>query len=225
MRTISLFLSVFFAINITMAQSFAEQQKKFPRVQQAYVAKWETVKALIAAKVDDGKFELVLNAYKHEQILEIWIKGHMDNPHQLLKTYPFCANSGTLGPKLQEGDLQIPEGNYFINVFNPMSSFHLSLGLNYPNRVDKVRSGSLPPGTDIYLHGGCATVGCISITDNFIKELYILAVEATNSGQRKIPVNIYPFRMTASNLTKFTRSYPMHQKFWSNLQRRYLAFK
>lgn len=110
-------------------------------------------------------------------------------------TYPFCASSGILGPKRKEGDRQIPEGIYYINHFNPVSNFHLSLGINYPNPSDKILSDPAQPGESFYIHGNCVTIGCIPISDDKIKELYILAVEAYNNGQVKIPVHIFPDRL------------------------------
>jgi hypothetical protein len=93
-----------------------------------------------------------------------------------------------------EGDYQVPEGFYYINEFNPRSTYHLSLGLNYPNASDKILSDSLRPGGDIYIHGSCVTVGCIPVTDKQIEELYILAAHAQGAGQDFIPVHIFPVR-------------------------------
>ncbi|RZK14756.1 MAG: hypothetical protein EOO43_15910, partial [Flavobacterium sp.] len=135
------------------------------------------------------------------------------------------AHSGKLGPKVVEGDLQTPEGFYKINVFNPMSNFHLSLGIDYPNAVDKLRTGkNRKTGGEIYIHGDCKTVGCIPITDDKIKEVYILAVEARNNGQKDIPVYIFPFRMTDSNMAKYSKQYPEHVAFWKTLKSGYQVF-
>ncbi len=55
--------------------------------------------------------------------------------------------AGTLGPKTNAGsDYQVPEGFYYINEFNPKSSFHLSLGLNYPNASDRILGRFLTAG-------------------------------------------------------------------------------
>jgi hypothetical protein len=105
-----------------------------------------------------------------------------------------CALAGTLGPKRMGGDFQVPEGFYYINEFNPKSTYYLSLGINYPNASDRILSDSLDPGGDIYIHGSCVTVGCIPITDNQIDELYILAAHAKDAGQDFIPVHIFPIR-------------------------------
>src|SRR5690606_11025729 len=95
----------------------------------------------------------------------------------LVKTYPVCSSSGLPGPKRKKGDRQTPEGFYHIDRFNPQSAFHLSLGINYPNSSDKIL-GHSDPGGDIFIHGSCVTIGCVPLTDDLIKEVYVLAVEA-----------------------------------------------
>jgi murein L,D-transpeptidase YafK len=146
----------------------------------------------------------------------------------LLRIYDFCSTSGTLGPKRREGDLQIPEGIYYINHFNPLSNFHLSLGINYPNASDKILSNKQHPGGAIYIHGNCVTIGCIPITDDKIKELYILAVDARNNGQTKIPVHIFPSALNTpgwNSLQQEFKQEPQRLKFWENLKPIYQDFE
>jgi len=209
------------------AQSnFKANQIKFERVEKAYSEKWETLQKFVKAAGFGEDFSMLINAYKAEGILEIWLKSNSDKQYKLFRTYDFCAHSGTLGPKVIEGDKQTPEGFYHINVFNPMSTFHLSLGVNYPNSVDLARTGKdRKPGNDIYIHGNCVTVGCIPLTDEKIKEVYVLAVEAKDNGQEKIPVSIYPFKMTDGNMKKYSLQFPTHLAFWKTLQPGYLAFE
>jgi len=104
------------------------------------------------------------------------------------------AMAGAIGPKRLEGDYQVPEGFYYINEFNPKSTYHLSLGINYPNASDRVLSDSVKPGGDIYIHGNCVTIGCIPLQNDQIEELYILAAMAKSQGQDFIPVHIFPIR-------------------------------
>ncbi|GGI27449.1 hypothetical protein GCM10008119_27710 [Pedobacter mendelii] len=206
--------------------NFKASQIKFERVENAYQEKWETLQKFIKSAGYGKEISMVINAYKVEGKLEIWLKSKADKNYSLFRVYDFCAHSGTLGPKVIEGDKQTPEGFYFINVFNPMSSFHLSLGVNYPNSVDLARTGiDRKPGGEIYIHGNCVTVGCIPLTDDKIKEVYVLAVEAKNSGQEKIPVNIYPFKMTEENVKKYKTKFPAQLGFWKTLQSGYLAFE
>jgi murein L,D-transpeptidase YafK len=67
----------------------------------------------------------------------------------------------------------------------------------------------------------------VPITDDKIKELYLLAVEATTYGQKEIPVDIFPFQMTDENITLFTKQedYKSHTTFWKSLQPRYKRFE
>ena len=68
----------------------------------------------------------------------MWGKKAEDNKFQRIKTYEICRTSGKVGPKKEQGDHQIPEGYYHINRFNPVSSYHLSIGINYPNKSDRI---------------------------------------------------------------------------------------
>lgn len=173
---------------------------------------------LAALGLTAGSFYLFLRAFKVERILEVWIQAIGDELWQHLSSYPFCETSGQPGPKRQEGDRQIPEGLYHIDRFNPRSKFHLSLGLNYPNPSDLTLGHPEQPGCDIFIHGGCKTVGCIAITDAGIEEIYLLASWAQTNGQKKIPVHIYPFRFLSENWNKYGPEYPRHHKLWTQLE-------
>ncbi|TDG35053.1 hypothetical protein EZJ43_15110 [Pedobacter changchengzhani] len=224
----STFLTLLLSISIMVnAQTnFKATQIKFDRVNKAYKEKWALLQQELKDKKYDRNFSIIINAYKQEGKLEVWLKSDLQKTFSLFKTYNFCAHSGTLGPKILDGDGQTPEGFYYISVFNPMSNFHLSLGINYPNAVDLIRTGSgRKPGGDIYIHGNCVTIGCIPLTDDKINEVYILAVEARNSGQNKIPVNIYPFKMTNENCKKYSIQFPNQLSFWKTLQPAYLSFE
>lgn len=211
---------------VTAQNNFKTEQLKFERVHEAYEQKWSKLQIELKKAGLSGNFQLFIRAYKAEGKLELWLKTAQSKKYQLFKTYNFCAHSGTLGPKLIEGDLQTPEGFYQINVFNPQSTYYLSLGVDYPNKVDLARTGKgKSPGGDIYIHGNCVTVGCIPLTDDLIKEVYVLAVEARNNGQAEIAVHIFPFAMTAANLKKYSALYPQQATFWKTLQKGYLAFE
>lgn len=201
--------------------SFKEKQLQHARVQHAYEEKEKTVKQYFEnASVPYKGFSLFIRAFKSEKVLEAWVKSPGSSSYTLLNTFPFCATSGVLGPKRKEGDLQIPEGIYSLNHFNPNSNFHLSLGVNYPNASDKILSDKKAPGSAIYIHGNCVTVGCIPITDDKIKELYILAVEARNNGQKNIPVHIFPIKLTDAGMKKLENDFASstNLEFWRNLK-------
>jgi murein L,D-transpeptidase YafK len=218
-------LLILFAMT-TQAQSFKDSQKKHARVKAAFQDKEGTINELFASKnIDREGCQLFIQAFKKEQALEVWVKPKQKNAFELLTSYPFCSSSGELGPKRKEGDYQIPEGVYHIQHFNPQSNFHLSLGINYPNASDKILSDPKHPGGAIYIHGNCVTVGCIPVTDDKIKELYIMAVDAKNSGQQKIPVYIFPDRLDLGVPEKLAEAYPSHLNFWKSLQAVYIDFK
>lgn len=209
--------------------SFKETQQQFSRVKTAYTEKETILQDRFVKKgLNYNDFNLFLRAFKKEMILEVWIKEKEKSTYSLLHTYDFCSTSGTLGPKRKEGDLQIPEGIYDINHFNPQSNFHLSLGISYPNASDRILSDPKRPGSAIYIHGNCVTIGCIPITDDKIKELYVLAVEARNNGQKKIPVHIFPGKLDLQGFNSLKQEYatsPDVVAFWENLQKAYSDFE
>ncbi len=157
-------------------------------------------------------YSLRMEAFKAEQLLHIYLKGDSSD-WKRVRTYPFCKFSGQLGPKLKEGDRQIPEGIYKVAVFNPKSKFYLSLGLDYPNERDMLIADPNSPGSDIYIHGGCQTVGCIPITDEKMAELFLLA----KSAAAHIEVVILPFDPSEQNKLKFFDDFPQWKSFWREL--------
>ena len=133
--------------------------------------------------------EIVLAAFKETRSLEVYAKT--DKGYTLLKTYPFTAYSGELGPKLQEGDKQIPEGIYRVEYLNPNSSYYLSIKVDYPNAYDISKSNLTSVkemGGDIFIHGKAATIGCIPIGDKAIEEIFLL----THKADSKVKIIISP---------------------------------
>jgi len=142
--------------------------------------------------------EIILAAFKEEQLLQVYAKN--STGVTLIKNYPFTANSGNLGPKLKEGDRQIPEGIYEVEYLNPNSSYYLSIKVNYPNEFDQSKTTFnkiADMGGDIFIHGKAATIGCIPIGDIAIEEVFLLTSKATKS---KVKVIISPrdFRTNAN---------------------------
>src|SRR5688572_3355163 len=188
----------------TVNTSFIDYQKTFPRPDESFKRKEDTLqKQFEAKKLQWPAKYIYIRSFKYDSQLEVWVKDEIKDPFKLFKTYKVCALAGTLGPKRLEGDYQVPEGFYYINEFNPRSEYYLSLGLNYPNVSDKILSDSFRPGGDIYIHGSCVTVGCIPLTDKQIDELYILAAHAKNQGQDYIPVHIFPIRFNVARSIKY----------------------
>ncbi|MEP6700776.1 MAG: L,D-transpeptidase family protein, partial [Bacteroidota bacterium] len=203
--------------------SFIDYQKTFPRPTEALQRKADTLQKQFEAKklVWPAKY-IYIRSFKYDSQLEVWVKNEMKDQFRLFKTYKVCALAGTLGPKRMEGDYQVPEGFYYINEFNPKSSYYLSLGINYPNSSDKILSDSLRPGSEIYIHGSCVTVGCIPIRDEQIDELYILAAYAKDQGQDFIPVHIFPVRFNVDRSVKYldnlTKDDPVLKKFADKME-------
>ena len=123
--------------------------------------------------------------------------------------------SGSLGPKLAEGDHQAPEGFYYVarSGMNPNSRYHLSFDIGYPNTFDRAhrRTGSL-----IMIHGNRVSIGCFAMTDVSIEEIYTLCAVALTKGQKFFRVHSFPFRMTDERLQKEKENH--HYAFWSQLK-------
>lgn len=227
---ITLFLLASFTMNATMNLStFKKEQLSHQRVQEAYDAKLASMQALLRSKnINPEGFEVYFRAFKLSESFEVWVKDVKSEHFVLLKKYPFCTGSGVVGPKRRQGDMQVPEGCYEIDRFNPWSNFHLSLGIDYPNASDRKLSPYGNLGGDIFIHGNCVTIGCIPLTDDKIKEVYVLAVEAKNNGQQSIPVHIFPWELTDRKLEWLQKMFPQSKKnhaLWKNLQEAYVAFE
>ncbi len=215
------FLLGFFLCFQVSAQTFKASQQKCERVKTAYEEKWEGLKTEMQKQgVNSKGFETYIQIFKKDKIVEVWLKSEGKSEFKLFKSYAICSSSGVLGPKRKQGDMQVPEGFYNIAVFNPYSSYHLSLGVSYPNASDKIiGSGNL--GGDIMIHGNCVTIGCVPLTDNFIKEVYILAVEGRNNGQQNVPVHIFPAKLDEKGMEILAEKYSKNLalvEFWKNLK-------
>jgi murein L,D-transpeptidase YafK len=219
------FFILFFCISLQLAsQSFKLSQQKAIRVKSAYSEKWEGLKSDIKKKGISENFQLFIRVFKEDKLVEVWLKSNSEKEYKLFKTYDICASSGELGPKRKQGDGQVPEGFYTIAVFNPYSSYHLSLGVSYPNASDRIKGkGNL--GGDIMIHGSCVTIGCLPLTDTYIKEVYILAVEAKNNGQQNIPVHIFPAKMNDKGMLFLSEVNTDLLDFWKNLKPGYDYFE
>ena len=198
---------------VSPAQSI-QTGKELPRVERAKRETDARTKRLFAEKnLPFPPRKILLLAFKKEKILELWCQQGDRIHFTSVRSYPFCRSSGVIGPKRRQGDLQIPEGIYHIDRFNPWSNFYLSLGINYPNPSDRQRGNPEDPGGDIFIHGACVTIGCIPITTPKIKELYWIAELARRSGQRRIPVLIFPARMDDTNWAELKRT-AGDDRFW-----------
>jgi hypothetical protein len=135
--------------------------------------------------------EAALIGLKEEKKLEVWARGEKGK-FKFIRDYDIMAASGTKGPKLRQGDKQVPEGVYRIVRLNPNSNYHLSMKLNYPNEFDLEHAeldGRSKPGNDIFIHGKSVSAGCLAMGDAAIEELFVLAA---HTGADNISVVIAP---------------------------------
>lgn len=204
-------------------------QMSFSRVAQAQAKYSDTLRKFFMANgLSYPPKDIYIRAFKSQNEMELWAREVRSDEYKLIKTYRICALSGILGPKRYEGDKQVPEGAYFIEDFNPQSDFYLSMLINYPNYSDMVMGDKKKPGGNIYIHGGCVTVGCMPMTDEVIQELYTLCLNARLNGQNYIPIHIYPTRFNKRGLDYLGREYSTaedKQKFWVNLKAGYDYFE
>ncbi len=145
--------------------------------------------------------EVVLVGFKHEKRLEVCAASEAGSLRPIC-SYPILGAGGTLGPKLREGDGQVPEGLYRVESLHPLSSFHLALRLNYPNSADLAQAaseGRTDPGGNIMIHGGKGSIGCLAMGDEAIEDLYILAADTGVARVRVIlsPVDFRERRLPA----------------------------
>ena len=198
---------------------------KLDRVAEARITSGPAIRRRFAdAGVTFPPRQIFLRAFKREMELELWARER-DEPFRKVATFAVTAASGEPGPKRREGDRQVPEGCYVIDVFNPKSRFHLSLGLNYPNAADRILADRERPGGEIYIHGGAASIGCLPLGDWAIEELYLAALDTRSRGQQAIPVHIFPARMSGDLWKAFAQAKPEWREFWESLQPIYDAFE
>ena len=163
---------------------------------------------------------IFIRIFKESNELEVWVETGKECT--LFHTYPICAYSGALGPKLKEGDGQSPEGFYYVtrSRMNPNSRYYLSFNLGFPNTYDGAKGRT---GSYLMVHGGCQSVGCYAMTDEGIEEIYTLADAALNNGQRFFRVHVFPFRMTDERMLAFEETRWID--FWKNLKEGYDFFE
>ncbi len=157
---------------------------------------------------------VMLRLFKLESELELWMEK--DGRFVRFATYPICVWSGRLGPKLREGDRQAPEGFYTVasEQLNPNSRWHRAFNLGYPNAYDRAKGRD---GSFIMVHGGCSSVGCFAMTDPVVDELWRIVTAALEGGEGRVPVHVFPFRMTEANLA--ARRGDQWAGFWADLKK------
>lgn len=204
----------FLCLPALLAFAHAQSVPETARSKAAYAAQEAPVKTALAEKGLALGRPVFLQITKAPAELTAYVQD-ADGRFQPFRTWPVCAVSGDLGPKLREGDLQAPEGFYKVTPaqMNPASSYHLSFNLGYPNAFDRAHDRT---GSFLMVHGSCASAGCFAMTDNGIEEIWTLMQAAFEGGQNAVDVHIFPFPMTADNMA--ARRASTHAAFWQSLK-------
>ena len=228
MKYLIVLFFLFFLKSGTVPVTFREKQLNYTRIREAYAEKEKFVnKTLAEHSILRDSLQIYLRAFKTEKKIELWGKNTCDSAFSLIKEFPICEISGDIGPKRCSHDLQVPEGFYHINELNPYSKYYLSMKINYPNASDSIRGKQGHLGNLIYIHGNCESSGCIAITDERIKELFVYCIEAYNSGQKEIAITIFPTQLTDTNYARLTKGYSKNKdkiSLWADLKKNYDLF-
>jgi hypothetical protein len=151
--------------------------------------------------------DIALVAIKDEKALELFARPD-GGEWKFIHRYPVLAASGRSGPKLRQGDKQVPEGVYNISFLNPHSRYHVSLRVNYPNAFDRrmaALDGRSNLGGDIMIHGKAVSVGCLAVGDAAAEELFLLAA---NVGLPNIKLIIAPTDFRRRGLPTIEAGHP-----------------
>ncbi len=176
---------------------------------------------LMSQKGMNAGAPIFIRIFKEESELEVW-KARDDGHFYHFKTYPICNWSGDLGPKLETGDRQAPEGFYNVSSaqMNPHSNYYLSFNVGFPNAYDRAFGRT---GAAVMVHGNCKSAGCYAMTDALVEEIYAIAREAFAGGQKTFPLHAYPFRMTDANMVRHKGNQWVN--FWRTLKQGYDYFE
>ncbi len=162
-------------------------------------------------------------AMKDTNLFEVWASN--ESAWVKVKEYVIQAASGRSGPKLREGDRQVPEGIYKIIGLNPNSSYHLSMKLNYPNEFDLLwakRENRTKPGSNIFIHGKAVSIGCLAMGDEAIEELFVLSNDV---GIANIRVIITPTDPRINALTFADVSRPWVKGLYETIEREFKPYQ
>lgn len=203
----------------------SSQPEKLPGTQLAAVAAARVLPALESALAAHGLHAgdpVFIRAFKDEKVLELFLRHRASGRFTLFRRYPIAAASGHPGPKLAEGDGQVPEGFYSVPpaAMKPDSDFHLAFNIGYPNAYDLAHGRT---GSAIMVHGDQVSIGCLAMTDAKIEEIYTLCDAALRAGQPYFRVHLFPFRMSAERMKREAGNPEL--PFWENLRQGYEHFE
>lgn len=205
-----LLLLVFCSTTVSQAQILPANH----RSRQVAERQRPALQRALAAKGLSWGQPIFIRVFKAEKLLEVWLK--QENRFIFFDSYPVCTFGGKgLGPKTRQGDGRAPEGFYYVTPrqFNPLSRYHLSFNLGYPNPYERFHGYT---GNALMVHGDCVSIGCFAMTDDGMEEIYTLAEAALNHGQLFFRVHIFQFKMTEKNMQTYRD--PKWMKFWRNLR-------
>lgn len=202
-----------------------KEQKEPPGKERAAIAaakvRPEMERDLSAAGLVFGD-PVFIRAFKEERQLDLFVRNRKTKKFDLFRTYRIAGASGIPGPKLAEGDLQVPEGFYSVPpaAMNPDSQLHLAFNIGFPNEYDHAHQRT---GSFIMIHGSCNSIGCLAMTDEKIDEIYTLCDAAHQGGQTFFRVHMFPFRMASGRMSRAAGD--SNEEFWKNLKEGYDLFE
>lgn len=216
------FTSMLFAQVKNLA--FKTCQLKNQKVKDAYDTKWNMLKAeMKGSKINADEFDIYIRALKADKVVEVWMRNKSEVKYHLFKTYAICSNG--LESNNSDVENQMPEGFYQIELFNPKSNYYLSMQINYPNNSDIMLNKKDNAYDEIMLNGDCATINGLSMTNDAIKELYVLCLEVRNRN-KPIYIDIYPTKLSDENFKMLEANHSKSQlSFWKTLKPMYDYFE
>lgn len=155
-----------------------------------FVRSGTSAAALFALSACSNKFRVytgppVTSIVVHKERRRMYLM----NAGDVLEAHDFELGFAPTGHKEVEGDGRTPEGAYYIDRKNPNSQFYLSIGISYPNEVDRAKARSMgkSPGGDIFIHGTPRkfvgepdwTWGCLAVRDRAMEDIYAMVEVGT----------------------------------------------
>lgn len=165
---------------------------------------------------------MLLRVFKLEREVEVWVQPEDQQTFVLFRIFPICFYSGKLGPKVKEGDMQSPEGFYFVGPaqMRAKSQYHRAIDFAFPNDYDAAQGYT---GTELLIHGNCVSSGCYAMTDPFVEQLFELGSATAATAAQGFWIHAFPFHMTAEALAGQQDSPWLG--FWEQLKAGYDAFE
>jgi murein L,D-transpeptidase YafK len=160
-----------------------------------------------AAGVSYPPNRLAFIGIKKDRVLQVYA-ANPEGEFRFICAYPILAASGKLGPKLREGDEQVPEGIYRVRELNPNSLYHLSIWIDYPDEFDLARAaeeGRTEPGSEIMIHGDQVSKGCLAMGDPASEDLFVLAAL---TGAENVTVILTPIDFRKDSLGELPTGAP-----------------